>query len=189
MLSDEQLALEAQIGKTDSLDELVKRHHSNLIGFLYRMTGGDRPLAEDLAQESFIRIFKALHKYQYPRPFKSWLYAISINLVRDHYRQAEIRRSFVALFAALEEKGPAVVTPTEDLIQARNETQNLLTALSTLPIRQREVFILRYLEDFSLAEIADQLDIPLGTVKSRLYSGLHLLHQKMKDLYGIKERK
>ena len=154
------------------------------------MTNGDRSLAEDLAQESFIRVFKAINRYQYPRPFKTWLYAISLNLVRDHYKQAEVRHSMVAPIEEIVFDNTTSISPAvEDRIQDRNEKVDLFLALSVLPIRQREVFILRYYEDLSLAEIADLLNIPVGTVKSRLNQGLHRLRHKMEDLQQVKERK
>src|SRR5262245_62586758 len=91
MPTDEELALDIQRGHAESLLCLVERHHEPLFGFLYRMTGGDRTLAEDLAQDVFVRMLSAIGQYQHPRPFKPWLYAIATNLARDHYKRAEMR--------------------------------------------------------------------------------------------------
>src|SRR5690348_16564761 len=91
-LTDEALAQGVKAGNRQHLALLVERHHSLLIGFLYRMTGGDRLAAEDLAQEAFLRVMRAIGQYEYPRPFKPWLYQIATNLARDHYKRAETRR-------------------------------------------------------------------------------------------------
>ena len=91
--TDEQFALGLQTGDADCLPPLVERHHSPLLGFLYRMTGGDRPLAEDLVQETFFRAIRHIAQYRHPRPFKPWLYAIAVNLTRDHFKSADARRT------------------------------------------------------------------------------------------------
>jgi len=182
MPSDEQLAHEVQKGEVAALDELVERHHSSLIGFLYRMTGGERSLAEDLAQEAFIRVIKAIQTYQYPRPFKHWLYAIAINLVRDHYRKIDLGYSISSLTNHWEDEGLQVASPsTEELVQNEEEKSNLLAALKALPIQQREVFVLRYYQELPLADIAALLTIPVGTVKSRLSLGLQRLRETMEE--------
>ena len=93
MLPDENLMLGIQQGNRGDLSALVERHHSPLLGFLYRMTGGDRSLAEDMVQETLLRLLRSIDQYQYPRPFKPWLYTIATNLVRDHYKRAEIRHT------------------------------------------------------------------------------------------------
>jgi len=91
--TDEQLALRVQQGSRHDLTTLVERHHSDLLGFLYRQTGGDRALAEDLAQEAFLRVVRAIGQYRYPRPFKPWLYAIALNVARDHFKRVEMHHT------------------------------------------------------------------------------------------------
>ena len=176
MQSDEDLARSIQRGEPAALNILVERHHSPLLGYLYRMTGGNRALAEDLTQEAFLRALRGIDRYTHPRPFKAWLYAIAANVARDHFKSADNRRtdSMAENFDA-----PADVALDANLVAAE-EAQSVARALGALPDHQREAVVLRYYQDLSLPEIADALGIPVGTVKSRLSLGL----KKMKELLG-----
>src|SRR5690349_20252143 len=93
MPTDEDLALDIRRGNVDSLRWLVERHHEPLLGYLYRMTGGARALAQDLLQDVLVRMLGAIGQYQHPRPFKPWLYTSATNLARDHYKRAETRHT------------------------------------------------------------------------------------------------
>lgn len=175
LFSDEQLAAGIQRGRSDDLTILVERYHAPLLGFLYRMTNGDSALAEDLVQETYLRILSKIHSYQYPRPLKPWLYAIAVNLVRDHYKQAEFQHTDSMLSYV---DPPAVGTPETEVLAS--ETRNLVTAaFITLPIIHREAIILRYFHNFSLIEISLTVHVPVGTVKSRLSLGLKQLRERL----------
>ncbi|MCB9451572.1 MAG: RNA polymerase sigma factor [Anaerolineaceae bacterium] len=174
MQTDEELAQGVQRGNRDDLAVLVERHHSPLLGFLYRMTGGDRALAEDLVQESLVRLLRGIHQYVYPRPFKPWLYQIATNLTRDHYKRADTRHTESMPEDALS-LGAADEPQPEAALLLRSEARQVAAAIRELPEHQREVVIFRYYQEFSLAEIADALNIPVGTVKSRLSIGLKRL--------------
>jgi RNA polymerase sigma factor (sigma-70 family) len=169
-LTDEELAQGIQHGDRSHLALLVERHHSPLIGFLYRMTGGNRTLAEDLAQETFLRMMRAIAQYQQNRPFKPWLYQIATNLARDHYKRADTRLS-VSMPEEVEWIGDQSPLPEETLL-SNTETEQVIVALRSLPDHQREAVVLRYYEELSLAEIAEVLDVPVGTIKSRLSLGI-----------------
>lgn len=171
--TDEQLALGLQRGDSTCLTPLVERYHSPLLGFLYRMCGGDRALAEDLVQETFFRFIRSIGKYRHPRPFKPWLYTIAVNLARDHYKSADSRHTD-SMTEAFEVATEAALD--EPLFSA-DEARLVATALAALPHHQRETVILRYYQDLSLNEIAEILHIPTGTVKSRLSLGLNRLRE------------
>lgn len=183
MPGDEELALAVQKGQQDSLVRLVERHHSLLLGFLYRMTGGNRALAEDLVQETFLRLLRTIPQYQYPRPFKPWLYTIATNLARDHFKRAEVRQTLALTDDNLE---IVEVELAKDLL-TRDEAQEVAAALLALPQTQRETIILRYYQELSLAEIATVLNIPLGTVKSRLSLGLHKLREVLEGANNARQ--
>lgn len=172
MYSDEELALGIQQGRTQDLAALVERHYSALVGYLYRMTGGDRMLGEDMAQDTFLRVLRSISSYQYPRAFKPWLYAIATNLTRNYQTSADSRRT-----QAVDEDAETVLQTDapEDVLLADDEAQDVMRALALLPLHQREVVVLRYYQELSLNEIADSLNIPVGTVKSRLSLGLRRL--------------
>lgn len=175
--SDEHLARRVQQGERDCLRLLIERHHQRLFGYLFRMTSGDRALADDLAQETFLRGINAIQQYQYPRPFKAWLYAIATNLFRDYARRqyhhdAPIEDAHV-------ERVPA--PPFDEAVLSADDAAQVAAALRTLPDHQREVVILRYYHEFSLLEIAAALSIPEGTVKSRLWNGLQRLRDVLEE--------
>jgi RNA polymerase sigma-70 factor, ECF subfamily len=175
MPSDEQLAHGVQAGRASDLALLVERHHSPLLGFLYRLTGGDRPLAEDLAQETFLRLLRGIHQFQPARPFKPWLYAIAVNVSRDHYKSADARHTDSL---AEDYDAPDPRTPMEATLAAE-QWQQVAKAVGTLPLHQREVVVLRYADDLPLNEIAAILRLPVGTVKSRLSLALGRLRAQL----------
>lgn len=182
MPSDEQLALGLQSGNSDALTGLVERHHSPLLGFLYRLTGGDRALAEDLVQETFLRVLRSIGQFHPGRPFKPWLYAIATNIARDHFKQAEMQHADSASDseAQWESAGDPADGPEARLL-IDGEARQVAAAVTALPLHQREAVILRYYQDLSLADIASALDVPVGTVKSRLNLGLKRLRIMLKD--------
>ncbi len=175
--TDEQLARGVQRGHTSDLALLVERHHSPLLGFLYRLTGGDRALAEDLTQEAFLRVLRSIQQYQTARPFKPWLYAIAVNVARDHFKRAETRHAVTLT----DDELLALPDPIDLEETIVVDGPRLASAISALPGQQREAIILRYYQDLSLAEMASVLSIPIGTVKSRLSLGLRQLRLSLKD--------
>ncbi len=178
-ITDETLARGIQRGHTGDLIHLVERHYDGLIGYLYRLNGGDRMLSEDMVQETFLRVLRGIESYAYPRPFKPWLYAIATNLARNYFKQADTRHTVSAETGELDRRAAGV--QPEDTLVADDETRVLLAALHTLPDHQREAIMLRYTQELSLAEIAEVLEIPVGTVKSRLSLGLRRLREIMEE--------
>lgn len=177
MRTDEDLAIGIQQGNTDDLAALVERHHSPLLGYLYRMTGGDRALAEDLVQEAFLRVLRSIGQYRHPRPFKPWLYAIATNLARDHYKRAETRYTIDTRLDEEMTCGPDA--RPEDRLIAGQEAQQVAAAVMALPAHQREALVLRYYQGLSLAEVAAALHVPVGTVKSRIHLALRRLRTSL----------
>jgi RNA polymerase sigma-70 factor (ECF subfamily) len=178
VITDEELALQLQQGHRTALATLVERHYDALRGYLYRMMSGDRALAEDLVQESFLRVLSAAGQYQHPRPFKPWLYAIATNLARNHYKRADTRYTH-----AVGEDGDAMGEwdAPEEALLAQDEVQAVIAALAALSDEQREVIVLYYYQSLEGAEIAAALGIPLGTVRSRLAAGVRRLRQWMEE--------
>jgi RNA polymerase sigma-70 factor (ECF subfamily) len=169
------LARSIQRGEAEALNTLVERHHSPLLGFLYRLTGGDRALAEDLAQEAFLRVLRSIEQYAHPRPFKPWLYAIATNTARDYFKRADTRYTDSM---AEDFDSPADDPPDAHLLAAEDARQ-VAAAMAALPDHQRETVVLRYYQDLSLNEIAEALDVPVGTVKSRLSLGLKRMREML----------
>jgi RNA polymerase sigma-70 factor (ECF subfamily) len=178
-LTDEQLAQKLQQGDRAALTTLVERHYDPLLGYLYRMTRGDRSLAQDLVQETFLRALRGIAGYSSPRPFKPWLYAIATHLARNHYASADRRRtenvSEDADYAAEDTYGEMVLV-------AEAEVEAVIAALDTLSDAHREVIVLYYYQSMPLQAIAEVLGIPIGTVKSRLSNGVARLRKFVTEM-------
>lgn len=174
-LSDERLMAAVMAGEASALAALVERYHSPLIGYLYRLVGGDRPLAEDLCQETFLRLLRQQH-YQPGRPFQPWLYAIATNLARDHLKSAAVTRTFwqpehEELLLELHDSAPG----PEEAALAAEQGCEVAAALGQLGAEYRITLLLRFYNGLSLQEIAETLRVPVGTVKSRLSVGARRL--------------
>jgi len=173
--SDEQLMRAVMVGDQVALAALVTRHHAPLLGYLYRLVGGDQQLAEDLVQETLLHVLRQ-RTYQAGHPFKPWLYAIATNLTRDYFKSAAVRKSWrkgneEEAFLQLKESEPG----PEECALAAEQGGEVRSALTQLGETYRVVLVLRFYQGFSLQEIAETLHIPLGTVKSRLSVGMHRL--------------
>jgi RNA polymerase sigma-70 factor (ECF subfamily) len=173
--SDEQLMAAVMAGDQVALATLVMRHHGPLLGYLYRLVGGDRQLSEDLVQETLLRVLRQ-RTYQYDRPFKPWLYMIATNLARDYFKSSAVRQSWregdsEEALLQLSDRQPS---PEEQALAAEQGSV-VRAALGQLREEERVVVLLRFYQGFSLQEIAETLHIPLGTVKSRLSAGVHRL--------------
>ena len=153
-----------QAGDPQALAALIDRWRGPLYAFLWRRAGDG---ADDLFQESWIRVTRARDRFDHSRRFSTWLFQIANNLCRDRWRRLDARkRALDAWQAELEASGAAQGAPPE----ARDA--RLARLLERLPERQREVLVLRYWHDQSEAEVAEILGIPRGTVKSRLHAAV-----------------
>ena len=173
--SDEQLMTAVMTGDQVALAALVTRHHAPLLGYLYRLVGGDRQLSEDLVQETLLHVLRQ-RTYQATRPFKPWLYTIATNLARDYFKSAAVRQRWQGGDAeeALLHLEDLEASPEERALAAEQGSE-VRVALTQLCEEYRVVVVLRFYQGFSLQEIAQTLHIPLGTVKSRLSVGVHRL--------------
>ncbi|MBI5388495.1 MAG: sigma-70 family RNA polymerase sigma factor [Verrucomicrobia bacterium] len=159
--------------------ELVRRWEPPVRRLCLRMTG-DEHRGEDLAQEAFARVFAHRHAYQHGRKFSTWLWRIALNLCHDEARRVNRRGEFPLDDA---EDGPPLrafePSPDERLIE-QERAELVRQALLTLPDTLRAVVVLREYEGLKLREIGETLDIPEGTVKSRLADALTRLSRRLK---------
>ncbi len=176
-LSDEHLLTAVLAGEMDALAALVERHQGPLTGYLDRLVGPDWALAQDLVQETFLRVLRQ-HTARGRRPFKPWLYAIATNLARDHFKSAAVQHARRIEQCDQTRFVDVAAGPEEQALAAEREA-SITAALATLIPEYRVTLVLRFYSEMSLQEIAETLEVPLGTVKSRLSVGLRRLREAL----------
>ena len=165
----------------DLLDRLIEQYQHRLLRYLIHLSG-NRELAEDLFQETWIRVMERGHQYDGRREFSSWLYAVARNLTIDYLR----RKSPVSLDGLMENEDRAPYEPADprpsawDEVAQSQETERINAALAGIPAECREAIVLRFQDELALEEMAAVTGAPLGTVKSRLYRGLNMLMRPLK---------
>jgi RNA polymerase sigma-70 factor (ECF subfamily) len=171
-----------------AFDLLVERHQDRIYGVIARLIP-DAELARDLTQETFLKTYKGLATFSGQSSFYTWLYRIARNVVTSHSRYEAARpRVAASLEEEDREKSPLrVLTPAggPDPVQAAIEAERkkfLLLALASLQPEFREIILLRDFEDRSYEEIAELLDLPAGTVRSRLHRARSELRERLKPL-------
>jgi RNA polymerase sigma-70 factor (ECF subfamily) len=171
--ADTQLVERCLRGDDAAWEDLVKVHTRKVYAICYRFTGSEHE-AQDLTQEVFLRIFRTLKTFRAGEgSFGVWLARLTRNLLIDHYRRSRLERSSESLedqLPMLEEK-TAMSARTEGMLAGREASELLQAALQKLSPELRETVILRDLEEMEYREIARVLEVPEGTVKSRLNRG------------------
>jgi RNA polymerase sigma-70 factor (ECF subfamily) len=180
--TDEQLLARLRDGEADLFGTLVRRYERELYGYLRRYVGDDE-LAADVFQNTFVQVFVKIEQYQPGRPARPWLYAIATNQAIDALRRRNRRVDGRAdpllagddgddaarpLFEVLRDRAPGPVEQAE----GAELRQLVRDAVDRLPDLLRQVVVMAYFQGLRYQEIADALDIPLGTVKSRLHAAL-----------------
>lgn len=169
-------------GDADRLDELISRYQYRLLRYLWTLTG-NRDAAEDIFQETWIRVLEKGHLYSPRSRFGTWLFSIARNLVIDRFRRGQ-PESLDALLERGEKSRPRewpdgkTASPLES-VAAGERAARVQGLLHRLPPEAREVLVLRFQEELSLIEIAGVMRVPLSTVKSRLYRGLKALRNRL----------
>ena len=167
----------------DLLDRLIEQYQHRLLRYLVYLTG-QRELAEDLFQETWIRVLERGHQFNDKYAFSTWLFAVARNLAIDHMRRKQ-PASLDGLMNDNNDDAPFDVPATGqasafDLTLRREQSDHIATGLQHLPAEYREALVLRFQEGMSLDEIASVARVPLGTVKSRIYRGLSALQSWLK---------
>ena len=158
------LLAKAQKGNLFAFEEIVKRHQKRVYGVAFRIVRR-HDLADDVVQETFIRAYESLGRFQLGRPFGPWISTIAANLALNQVRSPRFREQ--PLPEAHAEVPTAAPSPLGDLLGGEADSK-LQAAMDELPPEQRAVFVLRVVEDLSYREIAESLGLNLGTVMSRL---------------------
>src|SRR5262245_59989022 len=170
---DEYLMAQVAFGQGDLLEVLVRRHATGLLTFITRMIG-DGHRAEELFQEVFLAVWLKRRQYEYPRPFRPWLYAIALNRCRADFR---LRAPALIPLSALPQTDPADVDSSPDEQAIAQETAELVSrAVLRLPPQQRSVVVLRIWQGLPYARIAEMVGCTEGTVRSHMHHALTALH-------------
>jgi RNA polymerase sigma-70 factor (ECF subfamily) len=171
-----ELVTRAQHGERSAFSELVRIHALGVLNVIYRMCG-DTQIAEDAAQETFIRAWLHLSSYRPQTSLRNWLYRIAVNAATDMLRKE--KRILPNALEDLQLKDPQ---PGPEAVFSQEERTALVQkSVLSLPDASRAVLVLKEYEGMSYQEIADALDIPIGTVMSRLNYARKLLKEKLEQ--------
>jgi len=178
--TDEELVAAFQDGDASAFDELVRRWDRKIHGAIYRVVGSDED-TRDLCQEAFLKAYRGLGTFKREARFSSWLYQIAINVCRDRLRR---RRGRIAVslddVEETRDGGLRTAAPSPlELVEARDLRHLVEEAMATLSAEEREVVILKEYQELTFPEIAETLEVPLSTVKTRLYRGLAQLRHRL----------
>ena len=177
--SDEQVFEAFRRDEPGAYRELIERYHDDLLRFLTRMMG-DRAAAEDIFQDTFLQVHISAASFDSSRRFRPWLFTIAANKARDALRKRN-RRKTVELSAPIKKSEPGAsfvdllevdVPPPDEAMDLAERDEQVQQALQLLGPALREVLLLAYFQRLSYAQIAEDLGIPLGTVKSRMHSAV-----------------
>jgi RNA polymerase sigma-70 factor (ECF subfamily) len=176
-LTDEELVISVRAGDHQSLGILVARWERPLFCFAYRMLQRSED-ARDICQETFLRVLKKAHRFRKGSKFSTWMYQIALNLCRDQLRKRRRWSNILSEEREIDERtdspsdGRAARDDPSLHVEKRQKTRALQQALLQIPPEQREVLIMKEYEGLKFKEIAEILDAPESTVKSRMYYGL-----------------
>jgi RNA polymerase sigma-70 factor (ECF subfamily) len=182
-VSDRELVNQLQNGQLDALGELYNRYQRLVFRTVLAITG-DYDAAGDLLHEVFLRLYYFIDKFDVSRPLQPWLYRMSTNLAYTWLKQ---NRNWWQSIEDMAEWLNVVGKRTpHELVVQKDDRERVQRALNSLPVAQRIVVVLYYLNDLSIQDISEILEIPAGTVKSRLHYGRKLLKKEL-EVRGLED--
>ena len=178
--TDEVIVQRALGGDAEAFGELVRRWERRIFALTYGLLGREED-ARDATQETFLAAFRNLRGFRGEAKVSSWLHRIAVNQCLTRRRRAKVRNE-----SALEDNDDnthGFATPFEyspaNVVEGRQRTAAVRRALNGLPLELRQVVVMKEFEELTFREIAEALDLPLSTVKSRLYTGLRQLQMRL----------
>ncbi|KIL53578.1 RNA polymerase sigma factor SigW [Jeotgalibacillus alimentarius] len=173
-------------GDQDAFGEIVELFKDRVYHVCFRMLG-NRHEAEDIAQEAFIRAYTNIHTFDIDRKFSTWLFRIATNLcidrIRkkkpDYYLDAEVSGTDgLTMYSQVETDEPL----PEEEVESMELQESIQKEISRLPDKYRSVIVLKYIEELSLKEISEILELPIGTVKTRIHRGREALRKQLRSI-------
>ncbi len=183
-----QLIERALQGDQKAYTDIVARFREQIYHFIFRMVK-DKAQAEDLTQETFIKAFRALASFNSNYAFSTWLYKIAANNCIDYFRKKKLATTSIdtpikAKDGELQRDFPDREQGPESELISKEQTNQIQSAIDSLPPKYKQAIMLRHSQDKSYEEISKELDIPLGTVKVRIFRAREMLKARMKDQLG-----
>ena len=181
--TDEELIASFQNGNEQAYIELVRRYRNRLMTFVFRFVG-DMESSEDIVQDTMIKVFTYKHYYKEIAKFSTWIYTIAGNLAKTELRKRKRRK--VTLLSQMNTDDrkyeiPSTELQSEDIVQSEYTERDIQKAILQLPLHFRTVVILRDIQELSYEEISNIVNVPLGTVKSRINRARLQLQQTLKE--------
>jgi RNA polymerase sigma-70 factor, ECF subfamily len=178
--NDEDLMRLISQGKVQAFDELYRRYSERLMVYFVRMLNFNKAHAEDALQDLFMKIVERPSLFDNGRSFKTWIYSVASNTCKNYYRHKEVMKQSENKLQPEKPANDEVFYLLAARMDAGNFRKVLDEVLNTLSPEKKEVFLLRYQEDRTIYEIAEILQCPEGSVKSRLHYTLKILEEKLK---------
>jgi RNA polymerase sigma-70 factor (ECF subfamily) len=189
--SDEELMLRLRAGEEEAFDVLVAKYRAPVIHFLYRLVHRREP-AEDLAQEVFLRVYRARKSYRPTAKFSTWLFRIATNVALNALRDGRMRHEREMSIDAdagvmpLAERLPDAMATAEQALVERERRAAIRRAVDALPEKQRLAVLLHKYQEMDYAEIAEVLEISESALKSLLFRAYETLRARLKPLLGVR---
>lgn len=173
-LSDEKLVVATGNGDAKAFNELYGRYRDRMFYYFYRMLGNDRELAEDFLQDLFFKIIDKPHLFDPERRFSTWIFRIAYNQCKNEYRSRDVRN-------VIEKVDDPDRFPQDEMIHGEPpfRAEDVFECLEEFDETHRTAFLLKYREGLSIDEISTVMDLPKGTVKSRLFYTRDKIRKKL----------
>ncbi|MBU0711508.1 sigma-70 family RNA polymerase sigma factor [bacterium] len=185
-LTDEELIRRFQAGDETAFEEIVNRYKNRLMNFAYRFVL-DREEAEDIVQDTFLKVYQNRYAYKEIAKFSTWIYTITANLAKTILRKRRNRKLFFFSRLGPEDKDmdfPSNERDAQSKIEGKFDEQTIQKAIIKLPEHFRTAIILRDIQELSYEEISNIINAPLGTVKSRINRARLKLREDLQEMRG-----
>ncbi len=174
--SDEELLISIGNGNNNAFNELYSRYKDRLLYFFYRMLSQDKELAKDFLQEIFIKIINKTHLFDPKMKFSTWIFSIANNMCKNEYRKQNVRKN------TINHENPDFIDDRQDQQTNHEPVLKLIfNQLENFDDTHKSAFLLKYREGFKVEEISEILDLPVGTVKSRLFYTRKKIQENIKN--------
>jgi RNA polymerase sigma-70 factor (ECF subfamily) len=182
---DFELIREAKAGNAKAYDELINKYRVAVYNLVFRMVRNQHE-AEDLIQESFIKVYNSLHSFNEEYAFSTWLFKIATNNCIDYFRKRKLQTSSLDKpikykDSEMQHEYPDPELDAEKTIIAKERSKIIQRAINALPKKYFVAIDLRHREEKSYEEISEILNLPLGTVKARIFRAREMLNKSLKD--------